>query len=739
MSWRLIHRWLGLSAGALALVLGVTGAILAIDPVGDAWQSVPAEDGLPVATLVERVAATIPGAEEIRRLPAGDIVVYYFDGDQAGASRVDPADGRVLGAYQPTALSRWIRNLHRSFLLDDAGRLAAAGVALAVSVLSVSGLVLLARRQGGWRRLAVRVRGSRLQRTHVLTGRVLFAVLFLSSVTALYMSAATFGLLAVDAEPEPEPVSVATSGAAPRADMPGARLPLLQMLPVRDLHKLNFPDGSDPDDTWKVVTDRGEGWIDRRSGQTLAWEPATAAQRIHAWIMVLHTGEGAWAWALVLALAGACIPLFWITGLLLWWQERRQTPRIRDNRALAEADVLIFVASEGGTTWGFAQALHRAFVRNGHHPHTTGLEHFQAGAAARQIFVLAATYGDGQAPAHAARALERITRQPAGAVPVTVLGFGNRQFTAFCAFAEAVDRALRTRGWPQLLPLERIHQQSAQQFGRWGEALAQALGEPVRLDHVPCVPPTVSLELVSRQDYPGGAGEPTAILRFKWPVQRGLDRLLGRGLPRFEAGDLVGILPPDSVVPRYYSLASGYRDGFLEICVRRIPDGVCSAHLHALQPGDVIQAFIKPNPGFVLEGARQPVVLIGAGTGVAPLAGFIRSNDRRHPMHLYYGARDPAKDFYFAEEIRGWLGDRRLTSLQTAFSRTPDGGGYVQDVLRQDATRLRELVCQGAIVRVCGSRPMAQGVAQALDAILGAVHLSVRQLRAGGRYAEDIF
>ena len=50
---------------------------------------------------------------------------------------------------------------------------------------------------------------------------------------------------------------------------------------------------------------------------------------------------------------------------------------------LAQADMLIFVASETGATWGFAQALHAALVRNGRRVHTSGLEHFQAGAAAR--------------------------------------------------------------------------------------------------------------------------------------------------------------------------------------------------------------------------------------------------------------------------------------------------------------------------------------------------------------------
>jgi sulfite reductase (NADPH) flavoprotein alpha-component len=124
---------------------------------------------------------------------------------------------------------------------------------------------------------------------------------------------------------------------------------------------------------------------------------------------------------------------------------------------------------------------------------------------------------------------------------------------------------------------------------------------------------------------------------------------------------------------------------------------------------------------------------------VAPLAGFIRRNDRLAPMHLYFGGRNPAQDFYFGPEIKRWLGEGRLATLQTVFSRVPDGGGYVQDVLRRDAESLRSLFARGAIVRVCGSRAMACGVAETLDLVLGPLQLSVSKLKAEERYAEDVF
>jgi sulfite reductase (NADPH) flavoprotein alpha-component len=735
MSWKAIHRWLGLTLGTLSVVLGVTGAILAIDPVQQAFQAPAAPDDLAVATLVDRVTRTVQGVEEIRHLPSGAIVVFSFAGDQPQASYVDPVDGRVLGAWQASALPRWVKNLHRSMLLGDAGRWGSAGIALAMGLVCVSALVLLLRRMGGWRRLASRVRGSLAQRIHVVAGRVVLAVLCLTSLTALTMSASTLGLIAPDSRIEPDVLSVVTGKPA----IAGARLAPLQSLVVQDLRKLNFPGATDPEDTWKVTTEQGQGWIDQYSGQMLAWQEVTLTQRVFELAAVLHTGEAAWPWALVLGLVGASVLLFWLSGVVIWWQARRQAPHITGNSPLAQADVLIFVASEGGSTWGFAQTLQDGLSQVGHRVHTSALENFQTTPATKQVFVLAATYGEGQAPAHASHALEHIAKLNASGVPVTVLGFGDRQFPAFCAFAEALDQTLRAKGWPALLPLECIHQQSAQQFARWGTALAQALSEPLVLEHVPRVPPTAALTLMARQDYLGVTGQATAILRFAWPAQSLGARLRGYGLARFAAGDLVGIVPPGSAVPRYYSLASGWEDGFLEICVRQMPGGVCSSHLLGLRKGGTITAFIRPNPGFALPRSRRPVLLIGAGTGVAPLAGFIRRNDRRSPMHLFFGGRDPAQDFYFGTEIQRWLGEGRLTTMQTAFSRVPDGGGYVQDALRRDAERVRGLVAQGAIVRVCGSRAMAQGVAEALDLVLAPLHLSVSNLKAKERYAEDVF
>jgi sulfite reductase (NADPH) flavoprotein alpha-component len=323
-------------------------------------------------------------------------------------------------------------------------------------------------------------------------------------------------------------------------------------------------------------------------------------------------------------------------------------------------------------------------------------------------------------------------------VPLAVLGFGDRSFPAFCGFASDVANAAEAKGWAALLPMDAVDRQSPQDFVRWGRAFGAAIGVPLEVNHQPIAPRADTLTLISRRDYGSEIQAPSAILRFALPRAPFLKRLIGRGIPRFAAGDLLGIIPEGSPVPRFYSLASATRDGFAEICVAKHPGGLCSGQLLDLKPGQTVRAFIRRNPAFRPARGRAPVILIGAGTGIGPLAGFVRANTRHRPMHLWFGARHPDSDLLYFEELCSWQADRRLTSVTTSFSRTATRA-YVQDALRKDGARVARLIAEGAQVLVCGGRDMAAGVADTFVDILSSQGLTPAMLKAEGRYVEDIY
>lgn len=729
---RRVHSLPGLVLALALVAIAVTGAALSVVPALDRFANPTIERGTSVAALAEAVAARHTSVATLKVGPTGIVTAAFDDGETSGIERIDPATGAGLGPYRSSSTVRFLTDLHRAFASGDNGRLAAGLTAFAMLVVSVSGLVLLTRRLGGVRKLFAPVRGSAVDRFHGEVARLAVLGLLVSSLTGLWMSASTFEILP---DTRVEAARVAASGGTPA---PLGRLAALVATDVADLRELTFADPSDPTDVLRLTTSSGEATVDPATGTVLSFAPLGLLGRVDTVVRVLHTGRGAWALGLLLGLSAASVPVLAVTGVLAWSRRRRAAAKrgFGANVPVEAADTVVLVGSETGSTRGFAATLAEALAAHGHAVHVGDMNDLdERHVRAERLILFAATWGDGGAPASSARFLERLEAIE-GRVPVAVLGFGDRTFPDFCGHARAVAQALAARGFPQFLEMRRIDRRSAQEFAQWGRDLGEALGHELTLEHVAEVPATTALELVERDDYGAAVGAPVAILRFAAPATK-----TGRpgALPAFEAGDLLGVVPKGATMPRFYSLASSRRDGMVEICVRLRPGGLCSSLLHGLEPGDTIDAFVRPNPSFRPAETAPSLILIGAGAGIGPLAGFVRSNDATRPIHLYWGGRNPASDFLYEHELAQHLAEKRLTSLTTAFSRCPQSGAYVQDRLAADAPRLRELVRHGAQILVCGSRDMSAAVTGTLDGILRPLGLDLAALRAGGRYVEDVY
>jgi sulfite reductase (NADPH) flavoprotein alpha-component len=718
---RKLHSIAGVVFGlALALFAG-TGAILSLEPTLERAQA--RVGGGSVAALAAQVAARHPSVERLERRPNGVVLASFATPEGFETRRVDPRSGADLGPWTPSGEMRWIRDLHRSLRLDDAGK-AMAGVSAAVmAALGVTGLILLAGALGGWRRLGRRVRSSGANRWHALIGRAALAGLTVSALTGVWMSLATFGIVSVGAKIPAFPESVQSGPPAPVAT-----LAALKQTRIGDLRRLTWPAADDPTDVFGLQTADGAGYVSPATGALLNWQAHAPAQTVWEWAYRLHTGQGLWWFGLLLGASAAAAPALAGTGGWIWWKRRAARPRIAGSAPIANAEVVVLVGSEGGATWGFAATLAKALSAAGRKVHLGAMNDAGPMPAAKALFLLTATYGDGAAPASAARFLSRLPRM--NKVPVAVLGFGDRGFPAFCGYAETVAARLAEAGWAELMPLARIDRQCVRDFARWGEALGEALGLALNLDHRVALPDPAPLKLAKRETFGDEVGAPSAILRFQPPE--------GACLPRFEAGDLLGVLAPGADVPRFYSLASSRRDGFIEIAVRRMPGGLCSGHLYGLSLGDEIGAFVRPNPGFRAAKGRAPVILVAAGCGIGPAIGLLRHLRPGRAAVLYYGIRDPRSDFLYEAETDAMLADGRLSRRVMAFSRAGERG-RVQDRLSENADELARQIRAGGQVLICGSAAMAREVGCAFEAILQPCGLTVADLKAEGRYFEDVY
>jgi NADPH-ferrihemoprotein reductase len=152
----------------------------------------------------------------------------------------------------------------------------------------------------------------------------------------------------------------------------------------------------------------------------------------------------------------------------------------------------------------------------------------------------------------------------------------------------------------------------------------------------------------------------------------------------------------------------------------------------------------------------RPIIMIAAGTGIAPFRGFVQERAKLiasgkdiGKMLLFFGCRSPDEDFLYADE---WDHYAQVAPLQvvTAFSRYhKEKKAYVQDRLEDHAaTVLKMIVNEGAYLYICGTATMAQEVRMCLVKILAAgMGCSVeeaeswvaRKLKAVRRLQEDVW
>lgn len=197
---------------------------------------------------------------------------------------------------------------------------------------------------------------------------------------------------------------------------------------------------------------------------------------------------------------------------------------------------------------------------------------------------------------------------------------------------------------------------------------------------------------------------------------------------QFSAQDLVEVLR--NFPPRLYSISSSQDAVGEEVHITvatvrythkgRSRGGACSTYLvDRIDVDSEISIFIEKNPAFKLpEKLETPVILIGAGTGVAPFRSFLQhreANNLKGKTWLFFGERRFHSDFLYQLEWQKLLKDGFLEKIDVAFSRDQEQKMYVQHRLFEKQQEVFQWLNKGAHIYLCGDmKQMARDVQETL-------------------------
>jgi uncharacterized iron-regulated membrane protein len=356
---------LGLTAGLLLMVTGLTGSALVFRQEIDValnphlLRVAPAATRAPLQPILDAARRAYPEDAPSRvRMPQRPDGTYelWFGAAPEHYVYADPYRGTLLGARRPTEfLTGWLFLVHSQLLGGEAGKRVAGVGALALMLLSITGLALWWPRRAPWRAwaqwraaLTVARRAGRARITYDLHRALGFYASALLLVAGLTGASLVFhewferaAHWVTGTQPAPE------AAAPPRvvADAPSLTVDSLLAIAERAqpggaISYLYLP--AAPGETFRVrkrlsgeMHPNGKSFVhvEPSTGRVLAVEDGVRAPRgarLYSFLYPLHIGVvGGTATRLLALLAGLALPTLGVTGLLVWWRggRRRQAPR----------------------------------------------------------------------------------------------------------------------------------------------------------------------------------------------------------------------------------------------------------------------------------------------------------------------------------------------------------------------------------------------------------------------------
>ncbi|MEN2399036.1 PepSY domain-containing protein [Flavobacterium sp. MC2016-06] len=698
--WRYSHLALALFSSVFLLLASVTGTILAVDAAQEKTLPYRAEN-FDTITLEQTLPVLKKAYPEITELSVDynqfvTLEAIDKDGNDVNAY-IDPLTAKKLGKpIKKNEFIQWVTGLHRSLFLHETGRFIVGIISFLLFLISISGFVLVLKRQQGIRNFFSKViKEYFAQYYHVVLGRFALIPILVIALTGTYLSLERFNFFMDKGKEKQEKSN-------PVPDQKNT-VSLFKTTHLSDVKKIEFPFTDDPEEYYIIELNDREVEVNQVTGVVVTERLTPRRAQLAALSLDIHAGRINIIWAIILVIASLNILFFLYSGFAITL--KRRSSRIKNKFKADESKFILLAGSENGSSLRFANAIAKQLMANGEKVFLAELNSFKTFHKAEHIIVFTSTHGLGDAPSNGTKftsILKKHTQEHK--VNFSVVGFGSKSYPDFCGFALEVDALLDKQNWTnRILDVQTVNDKSAEEFVNWVRLWSDKTGIPLS--------PTPSLY----NEVPKGLDKLMVLNKTEVSDAEHTFILTLRAGSRTKitSGDLLAVYPANDNRERLYSI--GNHSGNVQLVVKLHSHGLGSGYLNNLKPGNVIKARILKNAAFHFPKKAPKVALISNGTGIAPFLGMIEQNKIKTETHLYCGFRMETETVsgyktFTAEMIQ----KHHLHSFHLALSRQAEHI-YVMDLIKRDTDFFVDLLKEGGVIMICGSLAMQKDVEAILD------------------------
>jgi len=707
--WRYSHLGLALSFSVFILLAALTGIILAFEPINKQLESYSisseAENqsvAKTISILKQEYLEVVSFEINSHNQTIADVVT------QDGKSErifVNPINGKKIGTpKEKTPIYKWATSLHRSLFFKKTGRILVGLCSLFLCIIALTGVVLISKRQGGFLQFFTKVvKEKSYQYLHIVLGRWSLIPILVLTLSGIYLSLEKFSLL---------PRTHITHNiyfdelkASPRKSL--ENFESFKNISLNDIKQIEFPFSNDVEDYYTLYLNNKELVINQITGNIISEQEYPLHKLLSYYSLLLHTGHGSIVWSLILLLACIGIIYFLYSGFAMTLA--RKKTKIKNTINKDQAEIIILVGSEGGTTLNYAKALYKKLLKHKLKAYLTELNKFSKFSSAKKILIITATYGDGQAPTNAKKFFNQLDKYPLQQnVEFAILGFGSSAYTYFCKFAFDIQK--KFYGLPNVneaIELTTIDNGAFETYSQWINKVSKYLNIDINIQKK-----DLGIKKLKTKPF---------VVKEITPLEKQIDNTFLLELAPskklfFTSGDLLAIYPKKDDKERLYSISKTKYNTVL-ICVKKHEKGIVSNYLHQLEVNEKFEAAIIKNPNFHFPKKSPQIILIATGTGIGPFLGMIVSNTKKIPIHLFWGGRNEISYNLYKTIIEKQLDKKQLNSFYPAYSRSKLPKTYVQDLILAKKDFISNSLNNKAVIMICGSVSMQKGVLEVLDQI----------------------